>query len=123
MPQLPQEAQEIKSRWQELTPKGSGFFDAYIRKLSIETNHVESEFLLTEKVRLSLSKPYSLRLIITFISQSTQELIRRGISEDVVIFLPESSLKDPFKIKSILDDNLAVFIFSRRLNLSIHSDW
>jgi len=59
LPQLPLEAQEVKNRWQELTPKGSGFFDAYLMKLAIETNHVESTFLLTE--------------------ESTQDLIRRGV--------------------------------------------
>jgi hypothetical protein len=93
--------------------KGSSFFDAYLKKLSIETNHVESAFLITDEVRY-LSRPYSLRLIIASISQSTQDLIRRGIAEGVVNILPERSLQDPFKIKSILNDNLAVFIFSRR---------
>ena len=51
LPQLPGEAQEVKSRWQELTSKGSSFFDAYLMKLAIETNHIESTFLLTEEVR------------------------------------------------------------------------
>ena len=51
LPQLPPEAQAVKSRWQELTPKGSGFFDAYLKKLAIDTNHIESTFLLTEGVR------------------------------------------------------------------------
>jgi hypothetical protein len=50
LPQLPLEAQEVKSRWQELAPKGSGFFDAYLMKLAIETNHIESTFLLTVEV-------------------------------------------------------------------------
>ena len=51
LPQLLPEAQEVKSRWQELAPKGSSFFDVYLIKLAIETNHIESTFLLAEEVR------------------------------------------------------------------------
>lgn len=51
-PQLPLGAQEVKDRWQELASEGSAFFSAYLKKLAIETNHVESTFLLTEGVRL-----------------------------------------------------------------------
>ncbi|KAF8160046.1 fido domain-containing protein [Crassisporium funariophilum] len=89
LPQLPLEAQAVKSRWQELTPKGSSFFDAYLKKLAIDTNHIESTFLLTEG--------------------STQDLIRRGFSEGVVNYLPESSLQDPATIKRILNDTLAAY--------------
>ena len=31
--------------------EGSTFFDAYLKKLAIETNHVESTFLLTQGIR------------------------------------------------------------------------
>jgi hypothetical protein len=94
LPQLPLGAQEVKNRWQEFAPQGSTFFDAYLfdaylKKLAIDTNHVESTFLLTEG--------------------STQDLIRRGISEGVVNYLPESSLQDAATIKSILNDTLAAY--------------
>jgi hypothetical protein len=57
LPQLPLGAQEVKNRWQEFAPQGSTFFDAYLfdaylKKLAIDTNHVESTFLLTEGVHL-----------------------------------------------------------------------
>jgi hypothetical protein len=59
LPQLPPGAQEVKNRWQEIAPQGSTFFDAYLKKLAIETNHVESIFLLTEEVHLlSLERTY-----------------------------------------------------------------
>jgi hypothetical protein len=51
LPQLPFGAQEVKDKWHALTPSGSTFFAAYLSKLAIETNHVESTFLLTEGVR------------------------------------------------------------------------
>jgi hypothetical protein len=39
-------------QWQKLTSAGSTCFAAYLRKLAIETNHIESIFLLSEGVRL-----------------------------------------------------------------------
>ncbi|KAF8959838.1 hypothetical protein BDZ97DRAFT_1373525 [Flammula alnicola] len=86
LPQLPPESQEVKERWQKLVPEGSIFFETYLKKLAIETNHIESTFLLTEA--------------------STQDLVRRGISEGMVNYRPESSLQDSAKIKSILNDTL-----------------
>jgi hypothetical protein len=52
LPQLPLGSQEVKDQWQKLVPGGSIFFEAYLKKLAIETNHIESTFLLTEGVRL-----------------------------------------------------------------------
>lgn len=51
LPHLPLGAQEIKDKWQALTPSGSTFFAAYLKSLAIETNHVEGTFLLTAEVR------------------------------------------------------------------------
>jgi hypothetical protein len=62
---------------------------------------------------------YLLHLIIP-IYQSTQDLIRRGVAEGVVNYLPESSLQDVATIKSILNDTLVVCIIS--LNSSKNSD-
>ena len=50
---------------------------------------------------------YLLHLIVS-IYQSAQDLIRRGISEGVINYLPESFLQDAATIKSILNDTLAV---------------
>lgn len=52
--QLPPGAQEIKRRWREFAPQGSTFFGAYLKTLAIETNHVESTFLLTDGVHALL---------------------------------------------------------------------
>jgi len=52
LPQLLPGSQEVKDRWQELAPVGSTLFGDYLKKLAIETNQVESTFLLTEGVRL-----------------------------------------------------------------------
>ena len=51
LPQLPLESREVKEQWKALAPEGSTFFNAYLTKLAIETNHVETTFLLTEEVR------------------------------------------------------------------------
>lgn len=53
LPQLPLGSQEVRGQWKELAPEGSMYFNAYLTKLAIETNHVESTFLLTEEVRFS----------------------------------------------------------------------
>jgi len=89
LPYLPPGSQEVKDQWQALTLEGSTFFASYLKKLAIETNHVESTFLLSEG--------------------STQDLIRRGISEGAVNYLPESALKDPVQIRSILNDTLGAY--------------
>ncbi|KIM36009.1 hypothetical protein M413DRAFT_449459 [Hebeloma cylindrosporum] len=57
--------------------------------LAIETNQVESVFLLTE--------------------ESIRDLLRRGVSEGMVAVLPQSSLRDSSKIKNILNDTLAAY--------------
>ena len=50
LPQLPLESREVKEQWKALAPEGSTFFNAYLTRLAIETNHVETTFLLTEEV-------------------------------------------------------------------------
>lgn len=91
LPHLPLGAQEIKDKWQALTPSGSTFFAAYLKSLAIETNHVEGTFLLT--------------------AESSQDLVRRGLSEGVVNYLPESHIQDTAIIKSILNDTLSAYNF------------
>ncbi|EFI26716.1 hypothetical protein CC1G_15637 [Coprinopsis cinerea okayama7 len=49
LPFAPPEADEIRTRWQDLAPPDSEFRAAYLRKLAIETNHVESVFSLTDE--------------------------------------------------------------------------
>jgi hypothetical protein len=105
LPQLPLGAQEIKDKWHALTPSGSTFFAAYLTKLVIETNHVESTFLLAERVR-RLTGSCPLSPIPAAIAQSTQDLVRRGISEGMVSWLPESAPQDTAMIKNILNDLL-----------------
>ncbi|KAG5652382.1 hypothetical protein H0H81_005212 [Sphagnurus paluster] len=87
LPQVPPESGQLRARWQASTLESSHLVPAYLRKLAIETNHIESVFLLTET--------------------STQDIIRRGVDEAIVDYLPESELQDPKKIKSILNDTLA----------------
>ncbi|RDB17125.1 Adenosine monophosphate-protein transferase FICD [Hypsizygus marmoreus] len=109
LPYPPPSSQEVKDLLQALKPPGSSFFAPYLRKLVIETNLVESTFLLTEEVHLLPVAVNSLLLIPPAIAQSTQDLVRRGISGGTVTCLPESVLKDPTRIKSILNDTLAAY--------------
>ncbi|GLB34389.1 putative fic/DOC family protein [Lyophyllum shimeji] len=91
LPKAPEGHDVILSEWKSFAPSGSQMFKAYLKKLAIETNHIESTFLLTEG--------------------STRDLVRRGISEGAVSYLDDSALKDPAKIKSILNDTLAAYDF------------
>lgn len=59
----------------------------------------------------SLTGSYLLSLIPTAIAQSSQDLVRRGLSEGVVNYLPESHIQDTAIIKSILNDTLSVSVF------------
>jgi hypothetical protein len=65
-----------------------------------------------------------LPLIPAAVAQSTEDLVRRGISEGTVDYLPDSAIQDPAKIKSILNDMLAVcvFVFSTTLLSPSNSD-
>lgn len=47
-------------------------------------------------------------------TQSTHDLIRRGISEGEVTCLPQSAISDPGQIRSTLHDTLAVCFFILR---------
>ena len=49
---IPLGPQKVEDEWKELASEGSMFFHAYLTKLAIETNHVESIFLLTDEVCL-----------------------------------------------------------------------
>ncbi|PPQ70807.1 hypothetical protein CVT26_014051 [Gymnopilus dilepis] len=50
LPHLPLGSQEVRERWRELTEANST--GAYLRKLAIETNHIEGVFLLTDEASL-----------------------------------------------------------------------
>ncbi|KNZ73924.1 Adenosine monophosphate-protein transferase FICD [Termitomyces sp. J132] len=89
IPFTPSTADMIKSRWQELTPQGSTFFEKYLRSLCVETNHIEGTFLLAQ--------------------QCTQDLMHCGIAEATISYLPQSKIKDPKMIKNILNDTLAAY--------------
>ncbi|KAF8906732.1 hypothetical protein CPB84DRAFT_360871 [Gymnopilus junonius] len=49
LPHLPLGSQEVLERWREMT--AVEFTGAYLRKLAIETNHIEGVFLLTDSAR------------------------------------------------------------------------
>ncbi|KAH9482122.1 Protein adenylyltransferase FICD [Psilocybe cubensis] len=87
-PQLPPGASELKERWNTLNQDPT-FYASYLVKLAIETNHVESTFLLKEK--------------------SMQDLIRRGLDEGVISTEPHSPLSHPDKIRSILRDTVTAY--------------
>ena len=74
IPHPPFGAQDVKDEWQELIWEGSTFFDAYLKKSAIETNHVKSTFLLTQGVHFFISSRPA-QLMMVSISQSTQDLV------------------------------------------------
>ncbi len=51
-PQAPPGHEEVKEVWSTLFPHGSELLRKYLDMLAIETNHVESTFLLTDGVCL-----------------------------------------------------------------------
>ncbi|KAF8797595.1 hypothetical protein BYT27DRAFT_7152564 [Phlegmacium glaucopus] len=86
---------ELRNDWAVLRSSSDVLLDKYLLKLSIETNRLETTFLLTEK--------------------STQDLIHNGIDAGVIACLPHSALQVSDIIKSILKDTLAVRSFLRSL--------
>jgi hypothetical protein len=50
---LPAEAPDILSKWTEMKSKGAEFIQRYLRKLAIETNQVESVFLVSAEVYIT----------------------------------------------------------------------
>ncbi|KAF9480867.1 Fic-domain-containing protein [Pholiota conissans] len=92
--QCPPGHQELKAQWAALTsnlPSSSSgttsFYQRYLRKLAIETNHIESTFLITE--------------------ESARDIVQRGVDNGDVRWCYESALQDASKIRSILRDTLA----------------
>ncbi|KAI0317246.1 hypothetical protein OF83DRAFT_166253 [Amylostereum chailletii] len=89
LPKPPPGHQEVKDEWQVLTPATplvSPFLSNYMKKLAIDTNHLEGTFHITE--------------------ESAQDLVRRGISDGTVDCLLDSALQDSAEIKGILNDTL-----------------
>ncbi|KAG2002928.1 hypothetical protein CC2G_003573 [Coprinopsis cinerea AmutBmut pab1-1] len=89
LPFAPPEADEIRTRWQDLAPPDSEFRAAYLRKLAIETNHVESVFSLTD--------------------ESVRDIVRRGIADGVVEWTEHSCVQDVSQIRAILEDTFAAY--------------
>ncbi len=52
LPQFPDGHDTLLQEWNSLKAMGSEYFAGFFQKLSIETNHLESTFLLTTSVRL-----------------------------------------------------------------------
>ncbi|KAF8903030.1 fido domain-containing protein [Mucidula mucida] len=92
---LPSGCEELKRQWHDLFPQGSKLFDAYLSSMAIETNHIESAFLLS--------------------IGASQDLIKRGIAEGVVNTRPQSRLHDRSAIKLILNDTLATYTYLQEL--------
>ncbi|KAF8652546.1 hypothetical protein AX16_004358 [Volvariella volvacea WC 439] len=86
---------DILTQWSEFKSKSSLAYGSYLQKFAIETNHLESIFLLTDG--------------------STEDLVRRGIVEGVVDYQAESLIKDPAKIKSIINDTMASYEIVRNI--------
>ncbi|KAF8647069.1 hypothetical protein AX16_006904 [Volvariella volvacea WC 439] len=79
----PSEHEEIISQWRSLK---SDERDRYLTSLAIETNQIESIFLLTE--------------------ESTQDLVQRGVARGSIETLPGSDTHDPAKIRRIINDTI-----------------
>jgi hypothetical protein len=108
-PMLPAEASELLSKWTEMKSKGAEFVRRYIRKLAIETNHVESVFLISAEVCImSFIRRKLQRLMKIFLYQSTKDLIRRGFSDGTINIDLKSAIQDPNAIKNILNDTIEV---------------
>jgi hypothetical protein len=80
---------ELRNDWAKLRSSDDTLFDKYLLKLSIESNRLDSTFLLTER--------------------SSQDIIRRGVDAGFIDCLPRSALQDPDIIKSILKDTLIAY--------------
>lgn len=86
---LPVGHQAIRDRWTLHKASGSDLLKQYWAKLAIDTNQLESTFLLTEG--------------------STRDLVRQGIAQGAIASQRESSLTNEDKIRSILNDTLGAF--------------
>ncbi|KAF8175103.1 fido domain-containing protein [Pholiota molesta] len=89
VPHLPLGHQEAKDQWTTLTSSGSTFYQQYLRKVAIETNHVESTFLVT--------------------GESMRDVIQRGIADAEISTCRESALHDTSTIRNILHDTIAAY--------------
>ncbi|KAJ7240143.1 fido domain-containing protein [Mycena haematopus] len=86
---LPPGREALKSRWQSMSSQGSGKFRGLLIANAIETNHIESTFLITV--------------------DSAQDLIRHGVARGVMDTDHRSEIKEHAIIKSILNDTLAAY--------------
>ncbi|VDB84615.1 unnamed protein product [Peniophora sp. CBMAI 1063] len=86
---------QVQRAWKTLCGQGSDLFQRFMRSLAIETNHVESTFLVTVG--------------------SSQDLVRSGIVANLIVTNAQSEVKDPTVIKSILNDTLGAYELLRPL--------
>ncbi|KAL0947928.1 hypothetical protein HGRIS_010559 [Hohenbuehelia grisea] len=91
LPHAPAGHAEVATKWKALMSgsNGSHIYEKYLRKLAIETNHVEGTFLLTP--------------------ESVVDIIHSGFEEGSVKVLEDSGIKDIDRIKRILKDTLEAF--------------
>lgn len=59
-PILPSGHDQVKEDWEQMFPQGSSLFKKYLSNLAIETNHVESTFLITVGVSATMRLRISL---------------------------------------------------------------
>ncbi|KZW03772.1 hypothetical protein EXIGLDRAFT_758097 [Exidia glandulosa HHB12029] len=76
----------LRMRWEAST---DAIRQRYMRRLCIETVHIEDVFLLSES--------------------SVEELVHRRVTDSVIVAAPQSALHSPEKIKNILTDTLAAY--------------
>ncbi|KAJ7852068.1 hypothetical protein B0H14DRAFT_814027 [Mycena olivaceomarginata] len=86
---IPPGHEALKFRWQSMFNQGSEKFRRLLIANAIETNHIESIFLIT--------------------MSSTQDLIRHGVAQGVVEAHHQSEIKEHGVIKTILNDTLAAY--------------
>ncbi|KIY64879.1 hypothetical protein CYLTODRAFT_82307 [Cylindrobasidium torrendii FP15055 ss-10] len=78
----------LRDTWKRHCLDGSELLQRYTSHWAISTQEIEGTFLLT--------------------SSSTQDLMRRGLTEGTVVAHPKSTMQDPASIQMILYDTLAV---------------
>jgi hypothetical protein len=104
---IPEGHEALKSSWRSMFNLGSEKFRGLLIANAIETNHIESTFLITMGVSFMLLK---LHLLTTM--KSMQDLILHGVAEGVIEVHHRSEIKEEDVIKSILNDTLAVSLNS-----------
>ncbi|KAJ7035161.1 hypothetical protein C8F04DRAFT_540870 [Mycena alexandri] len=100
---IPEGHEALKSSWQSMFNLGSEKIRRFLIANAIETNHIESTFLITMGVSSVLLK---LHLLTTM--KSMQDLICHGVAQGVIEVHQRSEIKEEDVIKNILNDTLAV---------------